>query len=737
MTQRLTTGPTTFNFGDLVAEYSTDPEESYAGLSLVPVAKIHERVTHRTSIRGTPEIEHHPRPQVFPHPWKPEPLVQLKWRDDASPAGFAAGQSMRNSPSVASLQSIARRVETDAGETTVCTTLKDAKGAHIRHFVKWRLGTRYVEIWCDVENGADSPRTLEMLSSFTLGGITPFARDDAPERLLLHRFRSRWSAEARLESRSLESMGLERSWAGFGTVVERFGQVGSMPVRGFFPHVAIEDTAVGVVWAACLGWGGSWQMEVARQGDAVALSGGLADAEFGHWRKTLAPGERFETPRAFLTVVAGDLTEACHRLLEIYEPGLEVAPESEREGAIVFNDWCQSWGDPSEQTVEESLARLTGTVVGYFVIDAGWFVPPGGNVGLTHGDWNPSETRFPQGMQALAARIRAAGLIPGLWFELETCGEKSALFHREDLLLHAGGKPLTTGTRRFLDLSNPDTIAYLDEKVIGPLKEWDFDYLKLDYNEALGTELDGPCSPGETLRAQTGHAYEFITRIQREKPGIVIENCASGGHRLEYGFVSRTALSSFSDAHESREIPLIAASLQLLIPPAQSLVWAVLHPDDPPRRLVFSLAATFLGRVCLSGPVGRITDDQWCLVQEGLAFYRKCWPVIRRGTSRICGDVPVSRRHPRGWQAVVRQSAEGSRCLVVLHVFAREDRQPMSVPLPAGGTWKVAGQFPSEGLETPVRKGTLEVALPEDFSAIVLWLEREPGFGNSTGESQM
>ena len=39
--------------------------------------------------------------------------------------------------------------------------------------------------------------------------------------------------------------------------------------------------------------------------ERVPLSGGLADYEFGHWRKTLAPGETFTTPVAHLACVAG------------------------------------------------------------------------------------------------------------------------------------------------------------------------------------------------------------------------------------------------------------------------------------------------------------------------------------------------------------------------------------------------------------------------------------------------
>ena len=60
---------------------------------------------------------------------------------------------------------------------------------------------------------------------------------------------------------------------------------------------------------------------------------------------------------------------------------------------------------------------------------------------------------------------------------------------REDLMLHRDGKVLTTKERRFFDMSNPDAIAYLTDKVIGQLKKYNFDYMKMDYNDTIGIGL--------------------------------------------------------------------------------------------------------------------------------------------------------------------------------------------------------------------------------------------------------
>lgn len=69
-----------------------------------------------------------------------------------------------------------------------------------------------MEVVSSIINESMSSIRLEMLSSFTLGAITPFIDGMAPETMLLHRLRSTWSAEGRLVSETLEELQLEPSW---------------------------------------------------------------------------------------------------------------------------------------------------------------------------------------------------------------------------------------------------------------------------------------------------------------------------------------------------------------------------------------------------------------------------------------------------------------------------------------------------------------------------------------------
>ncbi|MBW8780462.1 MAG: alpha-galactosidase [Verrucomicrobia bacterium] len=706
---------------DTTIRYLRDAKNGRVGLQLVPTSRMGDLAKRRTTLRGLPYIDAIPdagNPPAFVL----DPLVQVKRVGDSYPGAFAQGHTLRNSPSVDAFAYESQTRLCDGAKTTILTTLTSAVGHRLEHRLSWHEGDAAVEISSAFINGSTAPVTLEMLSSFSLGGLTPFDAADAEGRLRAHRFRSAWSAEGRLESRSIEELHLERSWSGAGAFSERFGQLGSMPVRRWFPFVAVEDTVAGVVWGAQLAWAGSWQMEIYRQHDDVCISGGLADREFGHWMKTLAAGETLVTPPATLACVQGDLDALCDRLTAVQQRAADTHPAVERDLPIVFNEWCTTWGDPSHEKLLAIAKRLKDTDTRFLVIDAGWYKGEKSDWSSGHGDWVPSTKLFPNGLEAVAADIRAQGLIPGLWFEMETVGDQSVAFSLADHMLKRDGIPVTVRNRRFWNLNDPVAVDYLTERVIGLLDRCGFGYLKVDYNETAGLGCDGHESQGEGLRQYVLGVHRFFERIRARLPHLVIENCSSGGHRLEPSMLARSAMSSFSDAHELVEIPIIAANLHRLMLPRQSQIWAVLHPTDSEQRLVYSLAATFLGRMALSGDLAGLSEAQLALVWRAEKLYVKAAPIIKDGVSRRHGQTGESWRHPRGWQGVVRVAADGASALVVVHAFAQAPAS-VELPLPAGN-WRIADDFSSDAKKAAIDSGRLVCPTAGDFSGRVLLLTR-------------
>ncbi len=702
--------------GDTLVRYAHDPDSGAVGLEMLPAALAGQAVEPRESLRGEAFID--ALPGDDPWPARPvESLLQFKLVGDPYPGAFIQGHSMRNVETLKRFRLAGQERKDEAGTAVIETRLASTDGLEAVHRLTWNKGDAAFNVECSFINGSGQPVTLEMFAGFSLAGITPFHHADAPERLKVHRFRSAWSAEARHECRRIEEMHLERSWSGAAAFSERFGQLGTMPVRRWFPFVAIEDTVPGVLWGVQLAWAGSWQMEIFRQHDDVAISGGLADREFGHWMKTVAPGETFISPTATIACVKGDLDMLCDRLTAMQDASVNDHPAVEQDLPVVFNEWCTTWGDPSHENLCAIADRLEGSGVRYLVIDAGWYKQEGTDWSSGHGDWIPGDKLFPGGLKAAADAIRERGLIPGLWFEMETVGSQSPSFKAGKHFIERDGVPVTVRERRFWDMNDPEAVAFLTAKVIDLLESCGFGYLKVDYNETAGLGCDHPDSQGEGLRRQVEGSYRFFEKIRERLPDLVIENCSSGGHRLEPSMLARTAMSSFSDSHELVEIPIIAANLHRLLLPRQNQIWAVLHPQDSLQRVAYSLTATFLGRICLSGGIEKLPEESWRLVREAIALYAKAAPVIKYGISRRFDVVGESWRHPKGWQAVVRTSA--SQTLVVVHTFADA---PDTIEVPLTGGWKLEDSLAGDTPE--LSGGAIRFRPVGDFAGSV-WLFRK------------
>lgn len=687
-------------------------------LRLCPQELATKRIPRRDDISNRPECK-----ASSPVTTVPDSMVQLKLEDDHSSGGFIAGMTMQDSPSVDNLKLVDSSI---VDSSKIVTTFEDTRRPlKVTQHLEATAVEGTLRSWATVTNNGSQPVTLEMLSSFVMSGITPFSENDAPGCLRVHRFRSWWSNEGRLASESLESLQLERSWSGFNLSSERFGQVGTMPVRKFFPFVAIEDTHTGVLWGAQLAWAGSWQMEVTRRGDSVSLSGGLADYEFGHWKKTLQPGETLTTPIAHLACVQGSLSDLTGKLVRLQESLLPEAPKSEQTLPVIFNEWCTNWGSPSHDKTIALAKRLQGTGIRYLVIDDGWAVRPPEATMQSNGDWIVETEKFPQGIGAVCKELREMGFIPGIWFEFEVCNPDSKAWQQSEHLLQRNGKPLRVGARRFWNLNDPWVQNYISEKLIDFLNENQLGYLKVDYNDTIGIGCDHPDSLGEGLRQQVNGIYKTFKRIRESVTDVVIENCSSGGHRLEPSIMALTSMSSFSDAHESWNIPVIARQLHYLMPPRQAQVWAVLYPDDTNERMIYSLTSTLYGRMCLSGPVHDLNDEQMKIIKESVSFYEQIAPIIKSGHSRFLGLGTDNWNNPTGWQGLWRENDAEGEALLLIHTFAGLPDEDLVVELPESPCRRINRMLIDSSTAAPELDGH-KLTLPKggDFRGYALHFKR-------------
>lgn len=693
-----------YKLGDMVARYLINRDSMQVGFQLLP-----ENVSQENIVTDNCFMES---------------LIQYKLTGDIYNEAYAGGCSMRNGESVRKLKFSEQTDEFVGEQLQVNTIMMDEDGHRLIHHLVWLKNMPYVRISCTFENQSKTNCCLEMFESFSLGGLSPYMQGDGNGTLWLHRVRSVWSQEGRHEAIPVEDLQLEPAWDPHAVRCERFGQAGSMPVNRFFPFAAIEDRKNHVFWGAQIAHPASWQMEVYRKDNGLALSGGLADRELGHWMKHVEPGKNFTTPEAIVStahtdsfdIFTGRLTTAG--LVE----GFLKAPESEQDLPIVFNEYCTTWGNPSHENICEIVDAIKGKGFKYFVIDCGWYKENGIPWDIGMGDYEVSKELFPGGMEKTVQVIKDAGMVPGIWFEIENVGSASRAYHLTEHLLHKDHAVLTTYFRRFWDMQDTWVDEYLTDKVIGTLKKYGFGYMKIDYNETIGIGCDGAESPGEGLRKNMEASVSFFEKIKEEVPGIVLENCASGGHRLEPKLMSVMSMASFSDAHECEEIPIIAANLHRVIHPAQSQIWAVIRQDDSLKRIAYSISNTFLGRMCISGDVTQLAPEKWNLIEQGISFYGKIKDIIKEGQSYRYGPKIKSARHPEGWQALLRVG-KNKQAYVVIHVFGGELPEVIEIELPEGIPDHIRQIYAHQEMEVSIKDRKIYYRPSENKSAVTLWLE--------------
>lgn len=689
-------------YGDMRIRYVTDDERRRVGLVLLP--------------------ESLPYPEQVHKQMQVESLIQYKLVGDIYDEAYALGTTMRNSESVRSLAFQGQTEEILEDQRIISTKMLDERGYQLVHTLIWRQGAPYVRMFCEFENQSSQDACLEMFESFSLGELSPYLEGDGHDQMEVYRLRSVWSQEGRLECVDLEDLQLEPAWDPHAVRCERYGQAGSMPVNKFFPFGAVRDKANGIFWGAQIAHPASWQMELYRKDDGLAFSGGLADRDFGHWMKKVGPGETFRTPQAIVSVCATDSIDVfTERLTRAGWESVSQAPDPEQDLPIVFNEYCTTWGCPSEKNIREILKVIQNKGFGYFVIDCGWYKESGVPWDISMGDYQESRELFPDGLKAAADAIREAHMIPGIWFEIENVGRAAKAYQNTEHLVKKDGKVLTSYFRRFWDMADPWVQDYLTDRVIGTLKKCGFGYMKMDHNETMGIGCDGAESLGEGLRRNQEAAMEFIEKVKRQVPGIVLENCASGGHRLEPSMMAATSMASFSDAHECVEIPVIAANLHRCILPRQSQIWAVIRKEDSLQRIAYSMANTFLGRMCISGDVTELSPEQWDMIDRGMEFYRKISPIIKDGQSHRYGPPIKSARHPKGWQGLLRVGANGEAYAVV-HTFGGTLPERIRIDLPRDCPTQLAGIYGCRAERVQIRENAAFYKPRGNFRAVAIHL---------------
>jgi alpha-galactosidase len=388
------------------------------------------------------------------------------------------------------------------------------------------------------------------------------------------------------------------------------------------PTGALVDRVTGAAVAWQVEHNGPWRWEVGERLDGAYLAlTGPNDIDH-QWQQPLRPGESFTTVPASIAV--GDGLHGAVAALTAQRRTLRRRPDPALP--VIFNDYMNTlMGDPTTAKLLPLIdaAALAGAEV--FCIDAGWY-DNDTTWWDSVGEWQPSTTRFPGGLEEVVDRIRRRGMVPGLWLEPEVIGVRSPMAGKlpAEAFLQRGGVRLVEHGRYHLDLRHPAAVAHLDEVVDRLVEQFGAGYFKLDYNidPGAGTDLDASGAGAGLLDHNRAH-LAWLDGVLDRHPGLILENCASGGMRADYGLLSRMQLQSTSDQQDFRRYPPIAVAAPLSILPEQAASWAYPQPEMTDAEIAFTMCTGLLGRLYLSGRLDVMSPEQQRLVRDGVDAFRE------------------------------------------------------------------------------------------------------------------
>ncbi|MFJ9901114.1 alpha-galactosidase [Streptomyces sp. NPDC091280] len=481
-------------------------------------------------------------------------------------------------------------------------------------------------------NEGDIPLHLESVSVLTLGGIVDRAAGLAG--LTLHWADNDWLAECRWRQAPFRDQVVPLNRAAHGHegrgCFERYSQ-GSWSTGRHLPVAALGDGGEGA-WLWQIESSAGWRYETGeREGSAYVALFGPDDAHH-QWRQRLAPGQEFTTVPAVLVRARSSGLDGAFGELTAYRRRIRRDHLDHRSLPVIYNDYMNTlMGDPTTEKLLPLIEAAGAAGAEVFVIDAGWYDDDAQGWWDAVGAWEPAGRRFPGGIQEVLDAIRRHGMTPGLWLEPEVVGVRSPLARTlpDEAFFHRGGVRVTEHGRHHLDLRHSAARAHLDRVVDRIVGEWGVGYLKLDYNINIGPGTEnGTESAGAGLLGHHRAHLDWLASLLDRHPDLVLENCGSGGLRMDYAQLAVAQLQSTSDQQDPWRYPPIAASAATAVTPEQAAVWAYPQPHFDLDEIAFTMTTALLGRVHLSGFLDRMDDAQSALVRTGVDVYKRIRPEI-------------------------------------------------------------------------------------------------------------
>ncbi|HVN81245.1 MAG TPA: alpha-galactosidase [Terriglobia bacterium] len=358
-----------------------------------------------------------------------------------------------------------------------------------------------------------------------------------------------WTGGETALYRALGSDAQRSDFAPVRDVLSEDTEINFGPTRGrssdelALPFFNIAGPDRGIV--AAIGWSGKWKASVKMsRPHTLNLESGMAKTHF-----RLMPGEEVRSPSTALLFWKSNDRMAGHNLFRRFvlvhhtpRPGGKPLELPLSHGVGFGGPFpCNEYVCATESYTLAMIDRLRqfGIDPDACWIDAGWYENDTNSWWSGVGSWFPSRTRFPRGLKPVTEAARKWGKGFVVWFEPERVYESTWLDHEHpEWSTRIAGNP-----NRLLNLGNPQALNWLTDHISNFLQSegvtvyrQDFNFDPAPYWQAMDTSERVGIAEMKHIEGLYAYWDALLARI----PGLLIDNCASGGRRIDLETIGRS-----------------------------------------------------------------------------------------------------------------------------------------------------------------------------------------------------
>ena len=495
----------------------------------------------------------------------------------------------------------------------------------VKQYYKAYKGTDVISTWVEITNNAKKALTLYKFASASL----PVKRAD---NWLTH-FHGTWGAENMMEEEKLTN--------GQKVIANKEGIRNTQTDNPSFMLTldGCPQEENGRVIGASLAWSGNYLIKIIADNSRINVIAGINE-EVSHY--ILEPKETFVTPELAMTYSSegkGGVSRAFHRWARAYKLN-----QGNKERDILLNSWEGVYFNVNQEGMDQMMKDMSAMGGELFVMDDGWFGDkyPRNDDKTSLGDWTVCKEKLPEGIGGLLASAKKHNIKFGIWIEPEMANTKSELFEKHpDWVLSQDNRPLTTGrggSQVVLDLTNPEVQDFVFGVVDKLMTEYpEIAYIKWDANAAL-MNYGSHYLPNQ----KQSHIYieyhrgmnKVLERIRAKYPNLVIQACASGGGRVNYGFLpyfNEFWTSDDTDALQRIYMQWGVSNFYPSIAMASHVSANRNHQTGRVLPLKYRFDVAMSARLGMEIQPKDMTDADKAFAGRAIAAYKKIRPVVQFG----------------------------------------------------------------------------------------------------------